>query len=259
VLRVLGTNGRPVGTHRPVCHRVLSRYVARTLIGMMRHDTHDGTAAGYFQNWYARRGSDVACKTGTDNNAADNANSALWFVGMTPHLVSSASLAMIWQRHFADSLQLLDHVPRGTEGLPTGPWLDLGSGAGIPGLALACARRETAILLVESRKRRVDWLIRAAATLGLSNCSVIGTRLETVETVPVRVITARAFAPLGKLLQLSARFSTRDTTWLLPKGRSAAQELAEQPTAVRMMFHVEQSHTDAEGGILIGQGTPQFR
>ena len=170
------------------------------------------------------------------------------------NLVSSASLAMVWQRHFADSLQLLDHVPR-----ETAPWLDLGSGAGIPGLVLACARPDLAILLVESRKRRVEWLIRAAATLDLPNCRVLGARLETVETVPVRVITARAFAPLGKLLQLSARFSTRDTIWLLPKGRSAAQELAEQPPGVMAMFHVEQSRTDPDGGILIGQGTPQIR
>ena len=170
------------------------------------------------------------------------------------NLVSSASLAMVWQRHFADSLQLLDHVSRGT-----GPWLDLGSGAGIPGLVLACAQPDTEIILVESRKRRVEWLIRAAVELGLANCRVLGSRLETVETVPVRVITARAFAPLGKLLHLSARFSTRDTTWLLPKGRSAAQELAEQPPGVRAMFHVEQSCTDPEGGILLGQGTPHLR
>ena len=92
VLRVTGADGRPVATHRAACHRVLSPYVARTLIGMMRRDTHDGTAQSYFRNWYGSGGSDVAGKTGTDNNAADNANSALWFVGMTPHLVSSASL-----------------------------------------------------------------------------------------------------------------------------------------------------------------------
>ena len=170
------------------------------------------------------------------------------------NLVSSSSLATVWQRHFADSLQLLDYVPRETE-----PWLDLGSGAGIPGLVLACASPAVEIHLVESRKRRVEWLIRAAAALSLENCRVFGARLESVETAPVRVVTARAFAPLGKLLQLSARFSTRDTTWLLPKGRSAAQELAEQPKGVRDMFHVEQSRTDPEGGILIGQGTPQFR
>ena len=166
------------------------------------------------------------------------------------NLVSSASLAMVWQRHLADSLQLLDSVPR-----ETSPWLDLGSGAGIPGVVLACAQPETRVLLVESRKRRVEWLIRAAGDLELANCRVIGSRLENVERFPAGVITARAFAPLGKLLHLSARFSTRDTIWLLPKGRSAAQELAEQPTGVRAMFHVEQSRTDPEGGILLGRGT----
>lgn len=170
------------------------------------------------------------------------------------NLVSSNSLATIWQRHFADSLQLLDVVPRGTA-----PWIDLGSGAGVPGLVLACARPDDGIVLVESRKRRIEWLTRAAKALGLENCRILGSRLENVETFPAAVITARAFAPLGKLLQLSARFSTRDTVWLLPKGRSAAQELSEQPPGVRDMFHVEQSATDPEGGILIGRGTPQLR
>lgn len=170
------------------------------------------------------------------------------------NLVSSSSLATVWQRHFADSLQLLDCVSR-----ETAPWLDLGSGAGIPGLPLACARPELTVVLVESRKRRVDWLIRAAAALDLKNCRVIGARLENVESFAAGVITARAFAPLGKLLHLSARFSTRDTIWLLPKGRSAAQELSEQPPAVRALFHVEQSRTDLEGGILFGRGIPQVR
>jgi 16S rRNA (guanine527-N7)-methyltransferase len=170
------------------------------------------------------------------------------------NLVSSASLDAVWQRHFADSVQLLDHVSRGTS-----PWLDLGSGAGFPGLVLAIAQPDVETVLVESRKRRVEWLIRAAAELGLQNCRVVGSRLESVDSFPARAITARAFAPLGKLLLLSARFSTRTTAWLLPKGRSAGQELAEQPISVRAMFHVEQSQTDPEGGILVGQGTPDIR
>lgn len=175
------------------------------------------------------------------------------------NLVSGASLESVWQRHFADSLQLLDHVPRGTESLPepvTEVWLDLGSGAGFPGLALAAVRPESALVLVESRKRRVDWLERVAGELGLANCRIVGARLESVESFAAAVITARAFAPLGKLLKLSARFSTRTTVWLLPKGRSAAQELAEQPIWVRQMFHVEQSQTDPGGGILVGKGAP---
>ena len=171
------------------------------------------------------------------------------------NLVSNASLESVWQRHFADSLQLLDHVPHETPG----PWLDLGSGAGFPGLALAIARPDSAVILVESRKRRVEWLTQAAASLGLANCRVIGSRLESVESFHAAAITARAFAPLGKLLALSARFSTQATVWLLPKGRSAAQELAEQPASIQRMFHVKHSQTDPAGGILVGQGTPDTR
>ena len=78
------------------------------------------------------------------------------------NLVSAGSLAAVWQRHFADSLQLVDLVPRGT-----GPWLDLGSGAGFPGLVLALAQPDVPVFLVESRKRRVEWLERCIELLEL--------------------------------------------------------------------------------------------
>ncbi len=171
------------------------------------------------------------------------------------NLISNASLDSVWQRHIADSLQLLLHVPRET----TGPWIDLGSGAGMPGLVLAIARPDVTFHLVESRKKRVAWLEGVALHFGLTNCHVHGTRLESVESAPMRVICARAFAPLEKLLNLSARFSTQDTVWLLPKGRSAAQELSEQPESIRQMFHVEQSRTDCQAGIVTGQGRPPIR
>lgn len=165
------------------------------------------------------------------------------------NLVSAASLDQVWQRHIADSLQLLLHVPR-----ETSQWMDLGSGAGMPGLVLAIACPDLTFNLVESRKRRVAWLQGVAEHFGLTNCKVHGTRLESVASAPMQVICARAFAPLGKLLSLSARFSTQDTYWLLPKGRSAAQELAEQPESIRAMFHVEQSRTDNEAGLVVGRG-----
>ncbi|TIX49148.1 16S rRNA (guanine(527)-N(7))-methyltransferase RsmG [Alteraurantiacibacter aquimixticola] len=170
------------------------------------------------------------------------------------NLISGKSLEFVWQRHIADSLQLLTHVPR-----ETSPWLDLGSGAGMPGLVLAIARPDLEMHLVESRKKRVVWLQSVIDHFGLKNCTVHGSRLESVETSPMRVITARAFAPLGKLLSLSARFSTQETVWLLPKGRSAGQELSEQPESVRSMFHVEQSATDPQAGIVVGQGRPPIR
>ena len=176
------------------------------------------------------------------------------------NLVSKPSEGMVWLRHLADSAQLLTHVPRGSEALPaeTSPWLDLGTGAGFPGLVVAALLPETKVVLVESRKKRVDWLSRAAEELGLANCRVEGRRLEHVEGFSASVISARAFAPLGRLLALSARFSTRDTRWLLPKGRSAVQEVAALPEKCREMFHVEQSHTDAEAGLVIGTGRPDI-
>lgn len=166
------------------------------------------------------------------------------------NLVAAASLDHVWQRHIADSLQLLSYVPRET----SGPWIDLGTGAGFPGLAVACALPDCPMLMVESRARRIDWLQRACDSLGLSNARVIGSRLEIVESTQCSVISARAFAPLPKLLDLSARFSTADTIWLLPKGRSARQELQEL-TGWQHMFHVEQSQTDPEAGIIVGKVT----
>ena len=163
------------------------------------------------------------------------------------NLVSAASLAEVWRRHIADSAQLLRHVPRET----SGPWLDLGTGAGFPGLVVAALRPECEVLLVESRKRRVEWLERARIAMDLAAVTVIGARLELVETRKVRTISARAFAPLPRLIELSARFSTAETVWLLPKGRSAQQELDEL-TGWAHKFHVEPSLTDPEAGVIVG-------
>ncbi|MFZ1744245.1 MAG: 16S rRNA (guanine(527)-N(7))-methyltransferase RsmG [Pontixanthobacter sp.] len=165
------------------------------------------------------------------------------------NLVAKPSLDIAWQRHVADSAQLLNHVSRETKGL----WLDLGTGAGLPGLIIAIMRPKTPVLLVESRRKRIDWLEQMRHDLALPKCTIAGMRLELVETVPAAVISARAFAPLPRLLDLSSRFSTGQTTYLLPKGRSAAQELAELPKKVQKMFHVEQSETDDEAGILVGK------
>jgi 16S rRNA (guanine527-N7)-methyltransferase len=76
--------------------------------------------------------------------------------------------------------------------------------------------------------------------------------LERVETAPYQVITARAFAPLPRLLDLVARFSTDKTLWLLPKGRNAAKEWQEVQSDWAGDFRIEPSVTDAEAGILVG-------
>ena len=165
------------------------------------------------------------------------------------NLISKPSEGQVWLRHMADSAQLLRFVPRGT----SKPWLDLGTGAGFPGLVISTLRPEIPMVLVESRARRVEWLQRAIGSMGLENCRVEGRRLELVDPFKARIISARAFAPLPKLLRLSAPFSTSTTTYLLPKGRSAAQELAELPAGQRKMFHVEQSLTGSDAGIIVSR------
>ena len=80
---------------------------------------------------------------------------------------------------------------------------------------------------------------------------VHGGKLETLESRPVGVISARAFAPLPKLLELAHRFSRDGTIWLLPKGRSAGDEVASVAPSWHGVFHVEQSITDAEAAIIV--------
>lgn len=165
------------------------------------------------------------------------------------NLIAVSTIPTIWVRHIADSAQLLSLDTREGEGL----WIDLGSGPGLPGLVVAILSARP-MLLVESRKRRCDFLRAVAADLGLAHVDVAEAPLERVVTQPAATISARAFAPLDRLIDLSARFSTESTRWLLPKGRNAVKELALLPQAWQRMFHVEQSRTDATSQILVGTG-----
>ena len=165
------------------------------------------------------------------------------------NLIASSTIPTMWVRHIADSAQLLSLDRRDGDGL----WIDLGSGAGLPGLVVAILSPRP-MLLVESRKRRCDFLRSVADDIGLSHVEVVEAPLERIEMRSAATISARAFAPLDKLLDLSARFSTESTRWLLPKGRNAVKELALLPEPWQRMFHVEQSRTDAESQILVGTG-----
>ncbi len=163
------------------------------------------------------------------------------------NLISKPSEAHLWERHIADSAQLLEYVPRET----SGSWLDLGTGAGFPGIVIAILRPETNVCLVESRARRIEFLQSCVDQLGLANCKVFGERLERLKPFECSVISARAFAPLEKLLRLSAPFSTKATRYVLPKGRSAKHEWEQLKPSIRKLFHVERSRTDDEAGIIV--------
>jgi 16S rRNA (guanine527-N7)-methyltransferase len=160
------------------------------------------------------------------------------------NLISAASIDHFWVRHIADSAQLLLHG----EGKN---WLDLGTGAGFPGLVIAILRPGMPITLVESRRKRFDFLDRMTEELGLGQVMIHGGRLETLKSAPFRVISARAFAPLHRLLPLAHSFSTAKTIWLLPKGRSAREEIATVKVAWGGLFHVEQSLTDADSALIV--------
>jgi 16S rRNA (guanine527-N7)-methyltransferase len=162
------------------------------------------------------------------------------------NLVSAASLTHVFARHIVDSAQLWRLAPDATS------WIDLGSGAGLPGLIIAMLG-EAPITLVESRRLRAEWLRRTADVLGLTNVTVELGRLELLKTRPVGVITARAFAPLPKLFAFAYRFSTEETRWILPKGRSAAEELASIAATWHGSFHMEPSVTDPDSAILVAR------
>ncbi len=167
------------------------------------------------------------------------------------NLVSASTLDHIWARHIADSAQLLRLLPG--DGWQWSNWLDLGSGAGFPGIVVAILTGKP-VTLLESRARRIEYLCRAIEMLDLEkNVDVAGTTLEKMKTAQYAVISARAFAPLPRLLTGAARFSTENTYWLLPKGRNAARELMEAQENWDLDFHVEPSITDADAGILVGK------
>jgi 16S rRNA (guanine527-N7)-methyltransferase len=165
------------------------------------------------------------------------------------NLISKASADHIWSRHVVDSAQLLRFAPQ-----EKSLWLDLGTGAGFPGMIAAILSNHD-VQMVESRSRRVEFLNSVIKKLDLkSRASVKGSRLEKVASIPADIISARAFAPLDRLIALSHRFSTEKTVWLLPKGKNAVRELKALPPKQQKLFHVEQSLTDPEAGILVGKG-----
>ena len=165
------------------------------------------------------------------------------------NLVSKSTLTEIWTRHIVDSAQLLKLLPDDS----AYRWLDLGSGAGFPGLVVALLS-DHEMTLVESRSKRIDYLKRAVSLLGLqSQITVEGMPIERVPTAPYSVISARAFAPLPKLFKLASRFSTDKTIWLLPKGRNAVKEWHDAQFDWTGDFRIEPSVTDPESGILVGR------
>ncbi|HET7316567.1 MAG TPA: 16S rRNA (guanine(527)-N(7))-methyltransferase RsmG [Sphingomicrobium sp.] len=161
------------------------------------------------------------------------------------NLVSAATLDSLWERHVIDSAQLVRFQPS-----PGASWADIGSGAGLPGIVVAILT-DGPVLLIEPRRLRAEFLNRVIGELGLEpRVKVAVAKVERVSG-QFDVITARAVASLGRLLEISTHLSTTNTLWVLPKGKAAQSELAEARRNWHCSARSVPSRTDPESEILL--------
>jgi 16S rRNA (guanine527-N7)-methyltransferase len=161
----------------------------------------------------------------------------------TLNLIAPRDTPVVWERHVEDSLQLVPLIPKGVDRA-----VDLGSGGGFPGLVLAIA---TGIRfdLIESDRRKASFLRSAILETG-APALVHDCRIEDAPVAPAPLVTARALAPLPRLLPLVAPLLADEGVCLLLKGARVREELADAEAAWRMAVEILPSRTHAEGAIL---------
>ena len=169
------------------------------------------------------------------------------------NLVSPATLPDIWHRHILDSAQLLSHLPVVPKRQRC-QILDIGSGAGFPGLVLAILGAGD-VQLVESDQRKAVFLQTVIRELGLS-ARVNNQRIETMPACQPDVITARALAALPKLMSLIAPQLHNGLTCLFLKGASVDEELTNFQTYSTMIPNLYPSVTN-DNGVIVKLTTPQ--
>jgi 16S rRNA (guanine527-N7)-methyltransferase len=169
----------------------------------------------------------------------------------TMNLVGASTLGRLWTRHIADSLQLMPLAPAARV------WVDVGSGAGLPGLVIACALADVAgaaVHLIESNGRKAAFL-REAQRATESPAIIHQERMETFATSfrgDVHAVSARAVAPLNSLLRLCFPFLSKPgAVGLFPKGRSAERELAAAAKQWKIEAELMESRTDPSGRIIV--------
>ena len=163
------------------------------------------------------------------------------------NLVSRASLADAWTRHFADSAQLWRLRPPGAH-----VWLDLGSGAGFPGLVVAAMAADSEPLevhLVESDQRKAAFLATVVRETGV-RATVHAERAEAMPALGADVVSARALAPLDTLLGLSEKHRRPGGIGLFPKGASVHKEIAEAAVHWHFDHAIHPSLTDPRAAIV---------
>ena len=137
------------------------------------------------------------------------------------NLIGPKTWAEVWDRHVVDSLQCLAHMP--LEGSVERGLADVGTGAGFPGIVVAIATGNT-VQLIESDQKKAAFQLAVKAATG-APLVIQNKRVEALEASPVDVLFARAFAPLPRLLEWCAPLIDAETTLILHKGRTAAEEI----------------------------------
>ncbi len=168
----------------------------------------------------------------------------------TINLIAPKSLPELWTRHIADSLQLIHHVPDSVL-----RWVDLGSGGGFPGLVVAAVladRPGAQVILVESDTRKAAFLRESARAAALP-VEVVPERIEQAapRLAPgTQVVSARALAPLPRLLELAEPFIAAGAVGLFPKGRDWERELTDARKGWTLQLDLHHSLGDPQGRIL---------
>lgn len=160
------------------------------------------------------------------------------------NLVSAHSADDIWGRHILDSLQLNKLIPHNVS-----KFADLGSGGGFPALVLAACRPNANFSLLESDQRKCVFLQTASREMGLS-VQVINSRIESAPPMNAEIVTARALAPLVKLLNLAERHCASVSTCFFLKGQNAEQEVLDAKKTWNFDCILHQSNTSVEGRVL---------
>ena len=166
------------------------------------------------------------------------------------NLVAPSTEPNIWTRHVADSLQLLALAPKARI------WADLGSGAGFPGVAIACALADVSdarVYLVETNTKKIAFLREAVRATGAPAIVHAGKIEDFAARSPesIEVVVARALAPLPKLLGLASPLLKNGAVGLFPKGQDAASELTEASKYWKVEGSLAPSQTDPKSHIVV--------
>jgi len=165
------------------------------------------------------------------------------------NLVGRSTLAAIWDRHFSDSAQLL------AIGGLNRSWLDIGAGAGFPGLVIALLDRRAKLVLVESIAKKCRFLSEVVTQTGLGNrVTIKNCRIETLACAKFDVVTARALASLDQIFDWALPCAGSGTRWVLPKGARVDAELAVASSRFAFDYSLIPSRTDAVARIVVANG-----